>query len=66
MSLERQIIEANAPLVKNVEETVADAVEGEGLKIIRELDQEIINKILLIAELKGEKKFTGMSEEFQA
>jgi hypothetical protein len=48
--------------VKNKDDNVADGVEGEALKIIRELDQDIINKILLIAELKGEKKFTGMSE----
>jgi hypothetical protein len=28
------------------------------LKIIKELDQEIVRKILLIAESKGAKKFT--------
>lgn len=53
-------------MIRNNEETIADSVEGEELKIIRELDQDIINKILLIAELKGEKKFTVTKEEFQA
>lgn len=35
------------------------------LKIIKELDQEIVRKILLIAESKGAKKFTISYKKYE-
>lgn len=63
LSLEREILEGSSECGKSVNyKTETDIPQEEELRIVKELDQAIINKILLLAEWKGENKFV-ISEE---
>jgi hypothetical protein len=58
LSLEREIMEGSSDCGRsNNYKTETDVPQEEELRIVKELDHAIINKILLLAEWKGENKF---------
>lgn len=64
LSLERQILSNAPPISDSPTHEHPLPTPAPAMRIIKELDQDIISKILLIADQKGAKKFTITNKNY--